>query len=103
MRTAGMALLGFLGGAAAGFILASLLIILWYDVLGIGDRGGDGMNGMAAFIVITPLVSLAGGIAGAILVGRKAGAGAGAKGAGIAVAAILGLFLVYFLFSGMFI
>lgn len=103
MRTTGFALLGFLGGAAAGFILATSFLILWYDVLGIGDHGGDGMSGMAAFIVLAPALSLAGGIAGAALLGRKAGEGTKSPAFAVGAALIVLLFVALFGFSGMFL
>ncbi|MGQ0660795.1 hypothetical protein [Sphingosinicella sp.] len=103
MRTAGFALLGFLGGALAGFALATLVVILWYDALGIGDHGGDGMSGMATFIVLAPALSLIGGIAGAVLLGRKAGEGTRSPAFAVAAALIVLLFVALFGFSGMFL
>jgi hypothetical protein len=75
MRVTGFALLGFITGAVAGAAAALLALILWYDVLGVGDHGGDGMSGLSAAIVLAPLFGLGGGVLGAIWFGRRASAG----------------------------
>lgn len=95
MRTAGYALLGFLGGTAAGLVLAVLLAFLLYDVLGAGSgQGGDHMSGMAALLLLLPVMGLIGGIGGAAWLGRKARSGAAVPAYGVAavvIALVLGL------------
>jgi len=99
MGRTGSAVLGLLGGAAAGFLLAVLVVILCYDVLGIASNGGDGLSGLSTFMVLAPLLMLAGGVAGAIRLGRRA-PGEGGKGYGIAAAAALALMLLALLATG---
>lgn len=75
MRVTGFALFGSLAGAIGGLIAELLALVLWYDVLEIGQRGGDGMSGLAAALVLAPLFGLVGGVLGAIWFGRRASAG----------------------------
>lgn len=75
MRVTGFALFGFLVCAVGGLLAALLALVLWYDVLGIGHRGGDGMSGLSAALVVAPLFGLVGGVLGAIWFGRRANAG----------------------------
>jgi hypothetical protein len=75
MRVTGFALFGSLAGAVGGLAAALLALVLWYDVLGIGQRGGDGMSGLSAALVLAPLLGLGGGVLGAIWFGRRASAG----------------------------
>jgi hypothetical protein len=103
MRTAGSALLGFLGGAAAGLVGAVLFLFLWFDVLGIGDHGGDGMSGMAAGLVLLPAMALAVGIGGAVWLGRKAAGGGEVPTYAVAIAGIaLALGFLFFFGGGLF-
>lgn len=45
MRGLGLGLLGFFIGATGGFVLAFALLAIWYDVLGLGQRGPTGFPG----------------------------------------------------------
>ena len=99
MRVAGFGLLGFVAGAIAGVVLTILGLALWYDVLGIGDPGGDQLNGLAQFLVFAPLLALAGGLGGAIWLARRAQAG---KGVPIVVLILLLLVVAYLFLSPMF-
>lgn len=96
MRAAGYALLGFVAGAAAGFILALLSVVLWYDVLQLGPRGGDGLSGLASFLFFAPTLSLVGGCVGAAWLGRRAG---GQSATPIVVVLLLLLFVLLALFA----
>ena len=75
MRVTGFALFGSLAGAVGGLVAALMALVLWYDVLGIGHRGGDGMSGLSAALLLAPLFGLVGGVLGAIWFGRRASAG----------------------------
>lgn len=99
MRAAIFALIGFVAGALAGVMAAFLAVLLWYDLLGIGDHG-DGLSGFASFMALSLLFGLAGGVAGAILLGRRATGGQSAPAKlpiAIAAAFILGLALLFLL------
>lgn len=72
MRIAGFALLGFLGGAICGLICALLFVTLWYDVLEIGGRGVEGLNGVGTFFFLAIVLPLLGGIAGAVWMSLRA-------------------------------
>lgn len=97
----GLGLLGFLAGAMAGLLAALLAMILWYDVLGGGDHGGDGLSGMATFMALAPLLGLAGGIGGAFWLGRSAGTGG--KSVTIALLVVLLIFAAFFTLGPMFV
>lgn len=96
-------LLGLLGGAAAGFMIATVLVVGWYDVLGFGYHGGDGMSGLSTYLLVTPLLILVGAIAGAVWLGGKAAPGAESPGLALA-AAMLALAVAYLFleYSGLF-
>lgn len=100
MRVAGFGLLGFLAGSIAGLVLAVLGLTLWYDVLRIGNHGGDGLNGLASFMVLGPLLALAGGVAGAVWLARRARKGM--AGVPIIVVIALAVVLAYVGLSPMF-
>jgi hypothetical protein len=72
MRVAGFALLGFLSGAIIGLSSAFLFVMLWYDVLGIGTHGADGLSGFATLIAAAAVLTPLGGVAGAIWMGSSA-------------------------------
>lgn len=72
MRIAGFALLGFLSGAIFGLIGAVLFTTLWYDVLGIGRPGPDGMAGVGTLVGLALVLPPAGGIIGAAWLGARA-------------------------------
>lgn len=69
----GFALVGLLIGAIAGLLVAFLSVFLWYDILQIGDHGADGLSGAATFMVLAPLLALAGGVIGAFRLGKPPG------------------------------
>ena len=93
MSVAGWRLIGFLGGAMAGILATILLVILYYDVLRIEGHGGDGLSGAAAFIVVAPVLALAGAIAGAFWLGRRAKDGA--RHMGWIVLALILIFAIF--------
>ncbi len=72
MRAVGFALAGFMAGGMAGLLSAFLFVVLWFDVLGIGDHGADGLSGFAAFMALGIILTLVGGLAGAIWMVRRA-------------------------------
>ena len=72
MRVAGFALLGFLSGAIIGLISALLFVTLWYDVLGLGTHGPDGLGGVGAFVTLAILLPLIFGVGGAAWMGTRA-------------------------------
>ncbi len=74
MRALIFALIGFVVGALAGIMAAFLAVLLWYDVLGIGDHG-DGLSGFASFMALSLIFGLGGGAIGAFLIGRRANGG----------------------------
>lgn len=101
MRTAGYALLGFLAGAAAGLVLAVLFAVLVYDVLGVGSgQGGDHMSGLAALIVLLPLMALILGVSGAVWLGGKAANGKEVPAWAAATGVIVLIIGVLFFFGG---
>jgi hypothetical protein len=93
MRMTGFVLLGGLAGAAVGLVAALFGLVLWYDILGIGDRGGDGMSGLSTALVLVPLASLAGAALGAIWFARRARGGPVGRGfiAAALIVPLLGL------------
>lgn len=91
-----LGLTGLVVGACLGVGLALIFVILWYDVLGIGDHGGDGMSGFATFMGLAVLLALAGGVLGAIWMARKAGNEAGGWGVTAAAIAIVMLGIGYY-------
>lgn len=101
MRFAGLALLGFLLGAMAGLLAAFLLLFLWYDLLGIGDPGGDHLNGLAALLAFGPLGALAGGLAGAFWFVRKSGGGT--RGIAITAGIVLLILAAWIVLGPMFL
>lgn len=91
MRIAGFALLGFVSGAIIGLICAFLFVTLWYDVLGIGSHGADGLSGFAAFIALALILPVLGGGVGAVWMGLRART---APAGGPSFALVVGLVLV---------
>ena len=77
MRTAIFTLIGFVAGVLAGIMAAFLAVLLWYDVLRLGDHG-DGLSGFASFMALSLFLGLGGGVIGAFLIGRRANDGQGA-------------------------
>ena len=99
MRTMIFTLIGFVAGALAGIMAAFLAVLLWYDVLGIGDHG-DGLSGFASFMALSLLLGLGGGVIGAVLIGRRANGGQGTPArlpVAIGLAFILGLVALFLL------
>lgn len=86
----GLGLLGFLLGAMAGLLATILLLFLWFDVLRVGDHGGDGLDGLASFQAFAPLGALAGGLAGTFWFVKKSGGGT----RGIAITALIVLLIL---------
>lgn len=102
MRVAGFALLGFLIGAMVGVLAALLLVILWYDLIAADSPGGDGLSGLATFMVAAPLLALAGGAIGAIRLGKSAGTGTKSSApVVIAFALVLLVFVATFTLFGL--
>ena len=99
MRTAIFTLIGFVAGALAGITAAFLAVLLWYDVLGIGDHG-DGLSGFASFMALSLFLGLGGGVIGAFLIGRRANGGRGGAALPIVIGTVLILFLVLFVLRG---
>lgn len=102
MRTIIFAILGLIGGALAGIAAAFLLVAIWYDVLGYGAHGGDGLSGLSSFMALAFLLGLGGGAGGAIWMALRVGGGG--RTGWIAPALIVGLLVVVlgrFLFIGM--
>lgn len=93
MRTAVFVLLGTAAGVLAGIAAAFAAVLLWYDVFGLGDHGGDGLSGLSSFMALSLLFALAGGVAGAILMARRSGSERAGRPPG-AVAAIALLFVL---------
>lgn len=91
-----LGLTGLVVGACVGVGAALIFVILWYDVLGIGDHGGDGMSGFATFMGLGMLLALAGGVLGAIWMARRAGEGAGGRGVTAVAVAIVILAVAYY-------
>lgn len=98
-----LGLTGLIVGAIAGICLAMLFVFLWFDVLGIGDHGGDGMSGFAAFMALGMLLAFVGGVLGAIWMARMAGkeaGGWGATAAGIVIVLLGAGYYCYLLLTG---
>ena len=91
-----LGLTGLVVGAVAGICLALVFVLLWFDVLGIGDHGGDGMSGFASFMALSMLLAIGGGVLGAIWLARKAGSEAGGWGLTMAAIAIVMLGAGYY-------
>ena len=97
-----LGLVGLIAGAFAGIGAALLFVFLWYDVLGIGDHGGDGMSGFATFMALGALLGLVCGVLGAIWMVRMAdgdaeasSSGGGSKVVIVGVAIILLVFIFF--------
>ena len=88
MRQLLFVLVGLAAGALSGIAAAFLLVLLWYDVLGISDHGGDGLSGLSSLMALGLLLASLGGVAGAIVMSRRAGGGAGG-GSRLAVVMVL--------------
>lgn len=95
MKTVLFVLLGLIAGAFAGGLAAFILVALWYDVLGFGAQG-DGLTGFSSFVVLGLLLAILGGVAGTILMARRANAAptTGGKGGGMAVTAIVVILVI---------
>ncbi len=99
IRSVSFTLLGFVAGVLAGIVTAFLAVLLWFDVLGIGNHGADGLSGFAAFMALSLIFGLVGGVIGAVLVGRRANRGQGEPVGlpiiiGMVVILVLGLFFL---------
>ncbi|MBX3561561.1 MAG: hypothetical protein KF780_07065 [Sphingomonas sp.] len=102
MRTTIFAILGLISGALVGIAAAFLLVAIWYDVLGYGAQGGDGLSGLSSFMALALLLGLGGGAGGAIWLARRAGGGGRARWVAPAiVVALLVVVLGRILFVGM--
>ncbi len=91
MRRAGLALLGFAGGAGAGAVVTLTLIWLWFDVL--GHTGNGPKPGLDWLFTLGPVLMLGGGIGLAWWLVRRARAGRGVSAlvalSGLGVVALL--------------
>lgn len=95
MRVAGFALLGLLSGAIIGLVSAFLFVLLWYDVLGLGSHGPDGLSGFSTLVAAAAILTPLGGLAGAALMGSRArSAPAGPPSCASVVALVLAPLLV---------
>lgn len=94
MRKAGLALIGFLAGAALCYVTLLWGYSVWADLS--GTYGGDGGFGLGFGLIIAPVISLVAGIAAAIWFARRGRMDwlAGLLG----IVALVGLFLMSQLF-----
>ena len=68
-------LLGLIGGAAAGLLLAMLLVYLWFAVLHLPPLSNDPKPGIAMLGWVVPIWMVTGGISGATDMVRRVRAG----------------------------
>lgn len=74
-RAALAGLLGLIGGAAAGLLLAMLFVYLWFDVFRLPPLNDDPKPGIAMLGGIVPIAMGIGGIAAAAGMVRRTRAG----------------------------
>lgn len=98
-RAALAGLLGFVGGAAVGLLLAMLIAYLWFDVFHFPAVDDDPKPGIALLGGLVPISTGIGGVAGALGMVRRVRTGEGVRlwtiAFALAIAAVaIGLALV---------
>lgn len=77
MRELLFVLLGLVCGALAGIATAAIFFIVYVDLMGLGDFGGDRESRLAGLMALGLVMAVLGGVTGSILVGRRTGFGGG--------------------------